>query len=69
MRIDVLLRGGICKKCSDENRSNKSRIIELFREKYGIEYEYDISEYKNMKSKIKIICKKHGSFRLFEVFE
>jgi len=62
IRLDVLLRGGICRKCSDEKRSNKSKIFDLFRTKYGTEYEYDISEYKNNKSKIKIICNKHGEF-------
>jgi Family of unknown function (DUF5889)/Protein of unknown function (DUF723) len=62
MRLDVLLGGGKCRKCTNEEKSNKSKIEEMFRKKYGFEYEYDISEYKNNKSKIKIICKKHGEF-------
>lgn len=62
VRMDVLLKGGICRKCSDEKRSNKSKILDRFIEKYGTEYDYDISNYKNSCSKIKIVCKKHGEF-------
>lgn len=62
MRASVLISGSMCRKCSDEKRSNKSIILSRFIEKYGDEYEYDISNYKNNSSKIKITCKKHGDF-------
>ncbi len=62
MRADVLMRGGICRECKNEDSSAKNEIINRFREKYSYEYEYDISNFKNINSKIRIICKKHGDF-------
>jgi len=67
IRSDVLLKGGICRKCAYENRSNKSIILSKFLEKYGNEYTYDISNYKNNTSKIKITCKKHGNFYISSI--
>ena len=37
-------------------------FIALARKIYGDEYDYSKVEYKNMRSKVRIICRKHGEF-------
>ena len=56
-----------CKKCAmDALTSNKPRSIEEFvkmsRELHGDKYDYSKVEYKNCKTKVCIICPKHGEF-------
>jgi len=55
----------ICKECKHENNSRvvtwehvKKRFIEF----HGNKYDYTQSQYKNLKTKIKIICPIHGEF-------
>jgi len=62
MRADLLLNGSICRKCSDEKRSNKSKLIDKFDKLYGDKYKYDISNYKNNESKLRVTCNIHGDF-------
>lgn len=62
--------GNNCQKCYDERRGNVLRksigqlTIEL-NEVHGNKYEYPYieKEYKNNKSKITVLCKKHGEFK------
>jgi hypothetical protein len=61
------LKGSGCFKCSLE-RLHKSRIESLeniiykFKKIHGNKYIYDLVEYKNTRTKVKIICRIHGTF-------
>lgn len=46
-------------------RITTNEFIERAKIKHGTFYDYSISFYKNAKTKIKIICKKHGRFEQF----
>ena len=59
------LRGSECFKCSYDIKSNISRsndYLSKFIKKHGDKYDYSLVEYKNNKTKIKIICPLHGVF-------
>ena len=49
-----------CYKCSSSKTLNKEQYLEEAIEKHGDLYEYDLSNYVNSSSKIKIKCKIHG---------
>jgi predicted nucleic-acid-binding Zn-ribbon protein len=51
-----------CSKCSGNYRMTINEFIEKFKEKYGELYDYSKIDYKNSRTKIKIICKAHGEF-------
>ena len=53
--------GSGCPKCSGKNKTTKD-IIDEFKKVHGCEYDYSLTEYINSKTKIKIICPKHGIF-------
>ncbi len=55
------LRGDGCSKCSN-NYSNKSIFIEKSNKRHNNKYDYSLVEYKNNKTKVKIICPIHGLF-------
>ena len=56
------LKGYGCKKCSGcEKHTNKSFIFKA-KEIYGDKYDYSKVEYKNIETKVCIICPKHGEF-------
>jgi hypothetical protein len=53
------LQGQGCRKCSeDKYRSTRDEFIKKSREKHGDKYNYDLVEYVNTNTKIKIICNK-----------
>ena len=61
------LQGCICFKCSRLQASKKTnKNTEYFLQKsletHGITYDYSKSKYINARTKIEIICRKHGSF-------
>lgn len=61
------LSGKGCKKCADErktlnNTKTTEQFIEEARKVHGDDYDYSKSKYVNSKTKICIICKKHGEF-------
>ena len=61
------LRGSICKKCSYEKISTetskcKEKFIKESNIKHNNKYDYSLVEYKNNKTKVKIICQEHGIF-------
>lgn len=63
----ILYQNVTCSKCSIEVRSNKRSLgvdefIRKAREIHGDEYQYHLVEYKNVSTKVKIICSLHGVF-------
>lgn len=61
------VRGNNCPFCANENRGRKQRLnIEEFiskcNEVHGNKYDYSKVDYKNVNTKITIICPKHGEF-------
>ena len=56
------LRGRGCPKCSGKFKFNKSEFIKKAREVHGNKYDYSKVEYVNIKTKVCIICPKHGEF-------
>lgn len=58
-----------CPKCKYENLSisfslGKEEFIKKAREIHGDKYNYDLVEYKNKDTKVKIICPTHGVFKM-----
>ena len=63
--IDHLTKKFGCNQCALESRTkirtlNKHKLLEKFKRVHEDKYEYDLSNYKNSNSIIKIICKKCG---------
>jgi hypothetical protein len=56
------LSGNGCPKCSGNIKYNTTEFIEKATLIHGDKYEYSLVEYKNNKTKIKIICPIHGVF-------
>ena len=57
------LKGIGCKKCSFNKLSlNTTDFIRLSNEKHNNKYDYSLVDYINNKTKIKIICERHGIF-------
>lgn len=51
-----------CRKCKGRFYMTKNEFIEEAKKIHGDKYDYSMVEYKNMNTKIKIICKEHGVF-------
>ena len=51
-----------CPKCSGNLKLSNIEIIEQFKEVHGQKYDYSKVKYINSKTKVKIICFKHGEF-------
>ena len=60
-RVDSHLKGMGCKKCASDNLKEK-KFINKFNLIHNYKYDYSLSNYVNNKTKIKIICPKHGIF-------
>ena len=63
------LRGYGCPKCGNLRKNKKlslsqDEVIKRFNEKHGNVYDYSRVNYKNMDTKVDIICKKHGVFKM-----
>ena len=61
------VRGNKCPKCANENRGSKKRFtkdefIKKCKEIHGDIYDYSKVEYKNINTKVTIICPIHGEF-------
>lgn len=56
------LKGHGCPRCSGNKRFTKDEFISAANSKHTKGYIYDFSDYKNMHSKVKIICPEHGEF-------
>src|SRR3990167_6862326 len=61
-RPDSHLNGNGCKKCANIKKNNKNKFIKQAKEIHNSKYNYCNVNYINNKTKIKIICKKHGTF-------
>lgn len=65
--VSSFLRGYDCPECMKEKAIKnltytQDKVIEMAKAVHGDKYIYDESEYKNMLTKMKIICPKHGEF-------
>ena len=64
---DNHIRGQGCPKCKNKkfkkaySKSNE-QFIEDARKVHGDKYDYSLVDYKNNKTKVKIVCPKHGEF-------
>lgn len=61
------LNGEGCRKCSDElkfqkRRHNNNIFVDRAIKVHGDKYDYSIVRYKNARTKVEIICPKHGVF-------
>ncbi len=56
------LNGSECPSCNKKQNMDKDSFINRSKEIHGNKYDYSLVEYKNNKTKIKIICKIHGIF-------
>lgn len=61
------ISGSGCPECYNENRSKKQSFdfqyfLNMSKNKHGDKFDYTKSIYVNSKTKIEIICRKHGSF-------
>ena len=57
-----LLMGHRCPKCSNVYRRTQAELIEDFRMVHGDKYDYSKVVFKNMRTKVCIICPEHGEF-------
>lgn len=58
-----LLKGKACRKCRTEKLTKTTeQFIKEAKEMHGDEYDYSLVNYVNYKTKVKIICPKHGAF-------
>jgi len=55
-------QGTGCPKCSGKNK-NIDEIVDDFNKIYNYKYTYNLDDYKNKNSKIKITCPIHGDFK------
>jgi very-short-patch-repair endonuclease/predicted Zn-ribbon and HTH transcriptional regulator len=51
-----------CSNCAGNKKLTDQLLLERFKNKWGNLYQYDISNFKNVKSEIRARCKKHGYF-------
>ena len=63
----ILLNNHGCPKCENEKAFSKRRltqenVVERLHNLYGDKYDYSKVKYFNARTKIEIVCKKHGSF-------
>jgi hypothetical protein len=56
------LSGQKCPKCCKNIKYTLDKFIEKANEIHQNTYDYSLTQYKNINTKIKIICKKHGCF-------
>jgi very-short-patch-repair endonuclease len=56
------LKGQGCPKCYGNKKLNVSDFIKKFSIVHNNKYDYSSVEYKNNRTKVKIICKEHGIF-------
>ena len=61
-RPDKHFSGSGCPFCAGNNKRTIEEFIKKARATHGDKYDYSLVAYKNAKTKIIIICKKHGPF-------
>lgn len=60
--VSTHLNGHKCPKCSHRHRPTKKEFIEKANVIFNKRYDYSLVNYKNNKTKVKIICPTHGVF-------
>lgn len=55
------LSGSGCKRCAGFDKNNQD-VVDEFKKIHGDLFDYSRVEFVNMKTKVEIICKKHGTF-------
>lgn len=60
--LDALYKKSGCGQCSGNSKSNLKEAIIKFKNKHGNKYDYSKSIYINNRTKICIICYRHGEF-------
>ena len=61
----VHFNGGDCPECSGVKRITNREFIEHAKQIHGNKYDYSKTNHKNDKTKVIIICRKHGKFEQF----
>jgi len=56
------LRGNGCSECSGKKPHTSKEVVETFKNMYGDNYDYSMTEYKGALVKFKVLCKTHGEF-------
>ena len=56
------MSGNGCPKCAGVAKLDTSRFIEESKKRHGDKYDYSKVEYKNTRTKVRIICPEHGEF-------
>ena len=56
------MNGSGCPKCCRNYKLTKEEFINRSKNIYGNLYDYSLVNFKNVSTKVKIICKKHGIF-------
>jgi len=56
------IKGHGCPSCSGNKKMNNIEFINAANKVHNKNYIYDFIDYKNMHSKVKIVCPKHGDF-------
>jgi very-short-patch-repair endonuclease len=56
------IKGHGCPSCSGNKKMNNIEFINVANKVHNKNYIYDFIDYKNMHSKVKIVCPKHGDF-------
>ena len=56
------LKGKGCRSCSNNTLKTNDEYVEQAKKVHGEKYDYQCTDYKNGKSKVKINCHKHGIF-------
>lgn len=56
------IQGKSCIMCAGIKKGNNNTFIEKAKKQHGDKYNYSIVEYKNTRTKVKIICPVHGEF-------
>lgn len=67
---DCHKKGYHCKECTKIEKREKtakttSQVVEEFKSIHGDKFDYSLVEYINSRTKVKIICKKHGVFETY----
>lgn len=57
------IKGKGCNKCSPTRKKETKEVIEEFKQAHRDFYDYSLVDYKNNRTKVKIICPKHGEFK------
>jgi len=63
-RVYAHFQGNGCKHCTDvSHRLNMDSVLDSFKSVHSDSYDYSLVDYKNARTKVSIICQKHGVFK------